>query len=205
MKRTLWFVTLAVVAAGLMALPAAGQVNPEAAPSTESNGAPFKYEGYVGVAYSRLRQVPVSFSGLVGGKGSLARDWGKYFQLIGSVDYYKLGTGHSGLPDPGDPSMYSLMVGPGVHATIYGNLSGQFFGELGVEHTGGENMSPNISFAGGFGGGMAYSLSRNFALQLAADRVGASFPLPNNTSGGQSGSTHRTWNARASFGVIYRF
>lgn len=139
------------------------------------------------------------------GKGSLARDWGKYFQLIGSVDYYKIGTGHSGLPSPGDPSIYSVMIGPGVHATLYGNLSGQFFGELGVEHTGGENMSPSISFAGGFGGGMAYSLRRNFAVQLTADRVGASFPLPNNNSSGQSGSTHRTWNARFGIGVVYRF
>ncbi len=96
------------------------------------------------------------------------------------------------------------MVGPAIHATLYDNLSGVFFGEVGGEHTGGEHMTPSISFAGGFGGGLAYSLSRNFAVQLTGDRVAASFSLPNNTP--QLGySTHRTWNARGTIGVVYRF
>ena len=94
-------------------------------------GATDKYEAYVGVAYTRLRQVPVSYSGLIGGKASLARDWGKYFQLIGSVDYYTVGTGHAGLPSPGNPSVYTFLVGPGLHANLYGNLSGQVFAEAG--------------------------------------------------------------------------
>ncbi len=203
LKRTLLLLSLAATGAGLTALPAAGQVNPEAAPA-QAQAAPYKYEVYAGVAYSRLRQVPVSFSGLVGGKASLARDWGKYFQLMGSVDYYKLGTGHKSLTTPGDPSIYTFMVGPAIHATLYDNLSGVFFGEVGGEHTGGEHMTPSISFAGGFGGGLAYSLSRNFAVQLTGDRVAASFSLPNNTP--QLGySTHRTWNARGTIGVVYRF
>ena len=58
--------------------------------------------------------------------------------------------------------MYTAMLGPGVHANLYGNLSGVVFAELGVEHTGGEQMSPNISFAGGFGGGLTYSLFAQF-------------------------------------------
>ena len=90
MKRTFLFFLLAAVEAAVAALPAAGQVNPEAAPGP-AQAAPYKYEAYVGVAYSRIRQVPVSYSGLLGGKASLARDWGKYFQLMGSVDYYKVG------------------------------------------------------------------------------------------------------------------
>ena len=208
LKRTLSLLLMAIAATGLMTLPAAGQVNPEAAPGP-SPAAPLKYEAFAGAAYSRLRQVPVSFSGLIGGKASLARDWGRYFQLIGSVDYYRVGTGHSGIPNPGNPSVYSILVGPGLHATLYGNLSGQFFGELGVEHTGGVNMSPDISFAGGFGGGLAYNLQHNFALQLTGDRVGASFPLPNptnpNTTPNLGYSTHRTWNARVTFGVAYHF
>jgi hypothetical protein len=78
------------------------------------------------------------------------------------------------------------------------------FGELGGEHTGGERMTPSISFAGGFGGGLAYSLGRNWAVQLTGDRVAASFSLPNNTP--QLGnSTNRTWNTRGTFGVVYRF
>ena len=203
MKRTLLFYFLATVAATLTPLVAAGQVSPEAAPGPRQ-AAPYKYEVFAGVAYSRLRQAPVSYSGLVGGKISLARDWGKYFQLMGSVDYYKVGTGHAGLPNPGHPTVYTFLVGPAVHVQIFEKVSGEFFAELGGEHTGGESMTPSISFAGGFGGGLAYSLSRNWAVQLTGDRVAASFSLPNNTP--QLGnSTNRTWNARGTFGVVYRF
>ncbi len=194
-----------MVAAALAPLAAAGQVNPDVGTSSAPNEVAYKYEAYVGVAYSRIRQVPASYSGLLGGKASLTRDWGKYFQLTGSADYYRVGTGHSGIPNPGNPSVYTFLVGPGLHANIYGNLSGQVFAELGAEHTGGESMSPNTSVAGGFGGGLAYNLSRNFAVQLTGDRVGASFPLPNNDAGGQAGSTHRTWNVRGTFGVVYSF
>jgi hypothetical protein len=198
------FSMLAVVSAVLMPQPAASQVSPEAAPGPEQGGATNKYEVYVGVAYSRLRQVPVSYSGLIGGKASLARDWGKYFQLMGSADYYTLGTGHSGIPSPGHPTVYTFLVGPALHANLYGNLSGLVFGELGGEHTGGESMTPSISFAGGFGGGLSYSLNRKLAVQLTGDRVGASFSLPNNTSQ-LSYSTNITWDARGTIGVVYRF
>jgi hypothetical protein len=205
LKRTFLFSILAVVPVAVASLPAAGQVNPEASPVPERT-ASYKYEAYVGFAYTRLRQVPVSYSGLLGGKVSLARDWGKYFQLIGSVDYYRVGTGHAGLPKPGNPSIYSFLVGPGLHATLYENLSGVFFAELGGEHTGGENMSPSTSFAGGFGGGLAYGLGRSLAVRLTGDRVAASFPLPNpNNTPNLGYSTNRTWNARATFGVVYRF
>ena len=202
LKRTLLFLLVALVPAGLMPLRAIGQVNPEAAPG-QAQAAP-KYEVFAGVAYSRLRQVPVSYSGLVGGKISVSRDFGKYFQLMGSGDYYKLGTGHSDIPNKGDPSMYTFLVGPALHATLYENLSGVIFGEIGGEHTGGEHMTPSISFAGGFGGGLAYSLSRNFAVQLTGDRVAASFSLPNNNPV-LANSTSRTWNVRGAFGVVYQF
>jgi len=192
-----------MVVAALAPLAAAGQVNPEAAPGP-GQAAPFKYEAYAGVAYTSFRQATESYSGLLGGKVSLARDWGKYFQLIGSVDYYRVGTGHSNLSNRGNPSVYSFMVGPGLHADLYGNLSGEIFAEVGGEHTGGEAMSPSTSFAGGFGGGLTYSLFRNWAVRLSGDRVGASFSLPNATSQ-NAYSTHRTWNARGTFGVVYRF
>jgi hypothetical protein len=41
-------------------------------------------------------------------------------------------------------------------------------------------------------------------LRLAGDRVGASFSLPNNNSQVDY-STHRTWNARVTMGLAYRF
>ena len=71
-----------MVAAVLAPLAAAGQVNPEAAPGSGQGGGTYKYEVYVGAAYSRFRQATESYSGLIGGKVSVARDWGKYFQLI---------------------------------------------------------------------------------------------------------------------------
>jgi hypothetical protein len=101
-------------------------------------------------------------------------------------------------------SVYTFMLGPGLHTNLYGNLSGVVFAELGGEHTGGEEMVPGISFAGGFGGGLTYSLFPNLAVQLTGDRVAASFSLPG--ANAQNGySTNRTWNARATFGVVYRF
>jgi len=203
LKRTLLFLFVGVTGAMLAALPAASQVNPEAAPGP-AQAAPYKYEAYVGVAYTRLRQVPVSFSGLLGGKAMVGRDFGKYFQLMASGDYYKIGLGHNDLPDRGNPYIYTFLVGPAVHATLYENLSGVFFAELGAEHTGNERETPNLSFAGGFGGGLGYSLGHNFGVQLTADRVAASFSLPNNNSQ-LSYSTNRTWNARATLGVTYKF
>jgi hypothetical protein len=203
LKRTFLFSILAAAAA-LLPMAAAGQVNPEAMPSPDQGRAAYKYEVYVGAAYSRIRQVPVSFSGLIGGKASVGRDWGKYFQLLGSVDYYTVGIGHSGIPNPGHPTIYTFLVGPALHVNLYGPVSGLVFAQVGGEHTGGEHETPNISFAGGFGGGLAYNLNRRLAVQLTGDRVGASFSLPNNTS--QLGySTHRTWDARGTIGVVYRF
>ena len=65
-------------------------------------------------------------------------------------------------------------------------------------------MTPNISFAGGFGGGLTYNMSSRLAVRLTGDRVGASFSLPNNTPA-LSYSSNRTWNARATIGVVCRF
>jgi len=203
LKRTLLLFLLAAAPAAFLPLPASGQVNPEAAPATDQ-ASPYKYEVYAGGAYSRIRQATQTFSGLIGGKATVARDWGKYFQLMGSVDYYRIGTGHGRIADKGDPSIYTVLVGPGIHATLYENLSVVLFGELGVEHTGGESITPGLSVAGGFGGGLNYALSRKFAVQLTGDRVGASFSLPGNSSE-LGNSTHITWNARGTIGVVYRF
>ena len=65
-------------------------------------------------------------------------------------------------------------------------------------------MTPSISFAGGFGGGLAYSLGRNLAVQLTGDRVGASFSLPNNTPQLSLLDAPDLERART-IGVVYRF
>ena len=196
MNRTIVTTLLAA-----LLLPLAASAQTEGPPAETVSP---RYEAYVGVAYSRLRQVPQSYSGLIGGKASLTRDWGKYFQLAGVIDYYTVGTGHSDIPDKGHPTIYTFMAAPGIHATLYDNLGMVFFGEVGAEHTGGEHMTPSISFAGGFGGGLTYNLGHNLAVQLTGDRVGASFSLPNNTPQ-LSYSSNRTWNARGTLGVSYRF
>ena len=65
-------------------------------------------------------------------------------------------------------------------------------------------MTPNISFAGGFGGGLVYNMSQHWALRASGDRVGASFSLSNNTQQ-LAYSPHLHWNARGEIGVVYRF
>lgn len=195
------YTILAVLPAALAPLTASGQVNPEAAPSPVQAGPSYKYVVYGGFAYTSLNQVNLSRYGLMGGKVSLTRNYGKYFGLTGAVDYFKpaLGSGN-----PGDPSVYTFMVAPELHATLYDNIEGLFFAELGGEHTGGEKMTPNISFAGGFGGGLQYNLNSRLGIRAEGDRVAGSFSLTNN-SPQLAYSTHMTWNARASIGVVYRF
>ena len=166
----------------LAALPAAGQVNPEAAPGP-AQAAPYKYEAYVGVAYSRIRQVPVSYSGLMGGKGVTGPRLGKVFSTHGvgrTTTRWDSATATCRIP----ATRRSTPSWLGRQSTLRSMRTSAdcFSRELGGEHTGGENMTPSISFAGGFGGGLAYSLSRNFGMQLTGDRVAASFPLPNNTA-----------------------
>jgi hypothetical protein len=195
--------TLAACGA-LLALPATGQVNPEAAPAPSQGSPTLKYTGYAGFAYTSLNQVDQSRYGLIGGKFSLTRDWGRYFGLSGILDYYKPPLSSASPGNPGDPSVYTFMVAPEIHANLYGNLSGLFFGEVGGEHTGGEGITPGISFAGGFGGGMEYSLNSRFAVRAEGDRVAASFSLNNNTPQ-LAYSTHRTWNARGSIGLVVHF
>ena len=78
------------------------------------------------------------------------------------------------------------------------------FGELGGEHTGGEQMTPEISFAGGIGGGATYSVNQHLGLRLTGDRIAQSFSLSNN-SPALALSSHKSWNPRFTFGVTYRF
>ena len=204
MKRMFLFSILAVVWAALMPQPAASQVNPEAMPSSEQGASTYKYEVYGGFAYTSLNQVNGSRYGLIGGKVAVTRDWGRIFGLMGAVDYYKPSLKSSSPGNPGDPSVYTIMAGPSAHAHLLWKLSGLAFAELGVEHTGGENMNPDTSFAGGLGAGMSYELTHRLALRVVGDRVAGSFSLINNTPE-LANSPHRTWNPRATIGVVYWF
>jgi len=202
---------LAVIPAIVLPLCAAAQVvmpdSDKAAAKTEPT---YKYEVYAGFGYTSINQVTLSRHGLAGVDLSVTRDWGRYFGLSGLVNYYKpevsIGTnnnnGTNGNSNPGDPSVYQILGEPELHATLYGNLSGFVRGGIGIAHTGGEGMDPDTSFAGGFGGGMTYSFRPRLAVRVAGDRIGAAFPINNNPKGF---STHRTWNASGTVGVVYRF
>jgi hypothetical protein len=196
---------LAAVPAVLLPLSALSQAAPSEGQAPAGQAAPsFKYEAYAGFGYTSLNQVNQSRYGLIGADLALTRDWGKYFGLTALGNYYKPPTGHGSNGNPGDPSIYEFLVGPEIHAPIYGSMSGFVHGVMGIEHTGGEGETPNISFAGGFGGGLTYDLNPRWAIRAYGDKIGASFSLRNNTPQ-QAYSPHRTWNSSGTIGVVFRF
>ena len=200
MKSKFLLYVLAGIPAMFLTLAANGQIAPDR-PPVDRPAAPYKYEAYGLLSYTSLNQVNLSRYGLIGGKFGVSRDWGRYFDMTAMGDYYRVATGSG---NPGNPSVYDVLVGPEIHANIYGNFDGMIHGLMGVEHTGGEKVTPNLSFAGGFGGGVIYNLSKRLALRASGDRIGAAFSLTNNTP--QLGySPHLHWNAQGEFGVVYRF
>jgi hypothetical protein len=64
-------------------------------------------------------------------------------------------------------------------------------------------MTPNISFAGGAGGGLEYKLSPHFALRASGDDIASSFSVTGNTTGANSPNMRR--NSRGTIGVVYKF
>lgn len=202
MKRTLFLTAVAAILASLLIPAARAQVTsaPENAPPPPAAAA-LKYEVSAGYGYSTLNQVNLSRYGLQGVEVSAARYWGKYFAVVVLGDEYKWATSKG---NPGNPSIYSFLAGPQLRMNIFGPVDGFFRGTMGGEHTGGEHQTPNISFAGGIGGGIDIGISRRLAVRISGDRIGASFSLANNLPG-LAYSPHLTWNTRAAVGVVYRF
>jgi len=192
---------LAMVPAALMPLAATSQILK--APKTEGGDAVYKYQAYAGYAYTSLNQVNGSRYGLQGANLSITRNFGKYFGLFAEGDAYTLALGSPVVQGSTVvPSVETVFMGPEIHAEVYGHFNGFIHGLLGGEHTGGFNQSPNISFAGGAGGGMEYVLTPRFAVRASGDDIASSFtvidPLPGY-------SPHRTRGSRATIGVVYRF
>jgi len=202
LKRMYSFPMLAVISAALLPLAAISQVSKTggSGPVDETERT-YKYQVYGGYGYTSLNQVNQSRYGLQGFNVAVTRNFGRYFGLTAEGDYYKwaLASGN-----PGTPSVQSVLFGPELHANLYGKVGGFFHGLLGGEHSAGEHQTPNISFAGGLGGGLEYSLSPRLSLRATGDYIGASFSLVNNTSQ-LANSPHKTWNSRAGFGAVYRF
>jgi hypothetical protein len=201
LKRTLLISTLALIAAALP-LTATSQVSAsDSSPATEQPERVYKYEAYAGYAYTSLNQVNQSRYGLQGVNASITRDFGRYFGVTAEGDYFRFAIASG---NPGTPSVESVLFGPVLHANLYGRVGGFVHVLLGGEHTAGESQTPNISFAGGAGGGLEYSLSPRLSLRATGDLIGASFSLTGNTAE-LGNSPHKTFNSRAAFGAVYHF
>lgn len=206
LKRTLLFSILAVVPAILMPLAATSQVAPERGSRSVDQGTPvYKWEVFGGYAYTSTNQINQGRSGLQGFEVSATRDFGKYFGMTADGAYYKYPyTSPVVANSTITPSIDTVLFGPVFHADIIGKYSGFVRVLIGGEHTGGTSQTPNISFAGGFGGGMEYKMTQRLSLRATGDEIGASFSDINNSKLLEY-SPHMTWNPRASFGVVYRF
>ena len=209
MKRKFLIAILAVVPAVFMPLAATSQIAPDRAPRTEQAEPSYKYEVFAGYGYTSLNQVNQSRNGLQGVNVSVTRDWGKYFGLTADGGVYKYAYNAT---NPGNPSVDMVLLGPVLHANLFRHLDGFVHVLLGGEHTGGENATPKLSFAGGAGIGMDYELSPHFALRALGDDIASSFVAPVYPSGSGASCTttsgcspHQHRNSRAAFGLVYKF
>lgn len=194
-----WLVSILAVPAAFLPLAAMAQVAPDR-PISNAPDSP-RYAVYGGFSYTSLNQVNQSRYGLIGGNVEVSRNFGRFFAVVVDGGFYpaSLASGN-----PGNPKVYMGLAGPELHGQIFENWSLFVRGLLGAEHTAGENMNPSTSFAGGLGGGVEHVIGPHWALRASGDDIGASFSLRNNSP--QLGySPHRTFNARAGIGVVYRF
>jgi hypothetical protein len=198
---------LAIIPALFMPLAATSQLihSRHAEKAPERPVASDKYEIFAGYGYTSLNQVYQSRSGIQGGNVSVTRDWGRFFGLTADGAYYKypLKSGN-----PGRPSVESFLMGPVLHANLTRRVDGYISLLLGGAHTGGENATPNISFAGGYGVGIDYKLVHNFSLRLGGGDIQSSFLANANSSvcgTGSNCSANKHGNSRAEFGVVYKF
>jgi hypothetical protein len=189
-----------------MPLAATSQVARERGSRSADSVTPsYKYSVYAGLGYSGLNQVNLSRSGLFGAEAYVTRNFGRYFGVVAEGDYYRFPYTNPVVQNSTlKPSVESVLFGPELHATLYGKYGGFIHGLLGGEHTAGTSQTPNISFAGGFGGGAEYTLTPRFSVRASGDYIGASFSFTGNSST-LGYSPHKTWNDRASIGVMYRF
>jgi hypothetical protein len=195
-KQLVWI--LAAMAAAVAPLVAYSQIAPEKSPS-RSTGPEYKYEAFVGWGYTSLNQVNQSNSGLQGITLSLTRDWGKYFGLTVDGGHYAWTVNRS---NPHSASVDLYLAGPEFHADLFEHIGIFAHGMIGAAHTGQVSIQPSESFAGGVGVGADYKLSPRLGLRLYGDDIGSSFTLVPYQPGF---SPHRRFNARASFGVTYKF
>lgn len=206
MKRKFLISMLALVPAAMMPVMAASQAAP--ARTSADNDQPekvYKWEAFGGFAYTSLNNVNTSRNGMIGAKFSLTRDWGRYFGVTGEGAFYPRSLSSPAIENSTQkPNETTVLFGPVLHATLYGPISGFVDVLLGGEHIGGTSQTPNISFAGGVGGGMEWKISQHLSARAYGDDIASSFSLINNSTE-LGNSPHKTWSSRAGVGVVYRF
>lgn len=187
--------------AALAPLVAAAQIAPDKPAPAENPDAGLKWQAYAGFSYTSINQVNQSRYGLIGADFGVIRDIGRFIGVTADGSYYP-GSYASG--NPGNPKVAMGLFGAELHGPIFErwNLFGR--GMIGGAHTGGNDQTPYISFAGGPGGGVEYVMGHKITLRAYGDYIGSSFSLTGNTSG-VGYSPHTRWNARAGINVGYRF
>jgi len=190
---------LALVPASLLPLTASCQIVLDKPPAAERTEKVYKNEVYAGYAYTSLNQVNQSRYGLQGVNASYAREFGRYFGVTGEGAYYFKAVSSG---NPVNAKVVLGLGGPYIHVDLFGRLSGFARVLIGGAHTGGAGMYPDISFAGGGGGGMDYKLTPRFSLRVSGDDIFSSFAEDPNHLGY---SAHMKGNPRAAFGAVYRF
>lgn len=205
MKRTFLISSLAVVSAVIMPLAASSQILPGHRSAAEGDEPVYKNEVYGGYAYTSLNQVNLSRSGLQGAELSYTRDFRKYLGITADGAFYKYAfTSPEVTNTTLTPEVDMVLFGPELHAELYSRVDGFVHLLLGGEHVGGTGQTPNISFAGGGGGGLDYKLTSRISVRAAGDVILQSFTVTGNSA--QLGySPHETRNARAGIGVVYKF
>jgi outer membrane receptor protein involved in Fe transport len=200
LKRKLLVFTLAAIPAALLPLAAFGQVSSSSTTATAEKTEPeYRYEASAGYGYTSLNQLNQSRSGLQGVELSITREFTRHFGVLADGAYYKYAI-KSG--NPGSPAVDAVLFGPVVHAELYGHVSGFVRAFLGGEHTAGNGTIPNVSFAGGFGGGLEYSLSPRWSLRASGDDILSSFVQDPDHLGY---SPHRRGNGRAALSAVFHF
>jgi hypothetical protein len=200
------FALLALVPAAIMPLAAHAQVEKsKRSADADQTDKVYKWQAYGGFAYTSLNNVNTSRSGLIGANLGVTRDFGRYFGVTGEGTFYLNSLASPAISDSTQkPTETTVLFGPEIHATLYGPVSGFVHVLLGGEHIGGTSQTPNISFAGGLGGGMEWKIGTHLSARAYGDDLASSFSLINN-SAGLGNSPHKTWSSRAGIGVVYRF
>lgn len=198
MKSKLFVSVLAAAFAALISTAACCQVMPERVP-TQPTGPVYKNSAFLGWGYTSLNQVNGSRSGLQGVTGSYGRDISDHFGVVADFGHYAWDVTTS---NPGSPSVDQFLVGAQARANLYEKLSCYARGLIGTVHTGGVNIQPDYSFAGGVGIGIDYNRSARWGIRVGGDIIGSSFTLVPYQTGN---STHMRWNGRAQVGIVYHF